>query len=113
MRLYEIIQRNVLTIYRGEYSGNKNGKFWTTDFEFAKQFTQSGLDNEVLTRYIFPGDIYKKSENVYAGNMDAVDQCVKEAMADDYKALWLDEGAGQPKSIYVFDRTALMRRKPM
>ena len=93
MRLYEIL-RNVLTIYRGEYSGNKGGKFWTTDFEFAKQFTQSGLDKEVMIRYIYPGDIYKKSENVYAGNMDIVEKFIEEAKANDYKALWLDEGAG-------------------
>jgi hypothetical protein len=63
MRLYEI-ERKVLTIYRGEYSGNKHGKFWTQDFEFAKQFTQSGLDKEVLARYIFPGDIYKEGNGI-------------------------------------------------
>jgi len=106
-------QRIFLTVYRGEYSGNKGGKFWTEDREFARQFTQSGRDHEIATRYIFPGDITKKSANVYAGDPDAIDQAVKVARADDYKALWLNEGPGQPPSIYVFDRTALMRLQPI
>jgi hypothetical protein len=105
-------QRRVLTVYRGEYSGNKGGRFWTEDREFARQFTQSGRDHEIVMRYIFPGDIDKKSANVYAGDPDAIDQAILVAKADGYKAFWLNEGQGQPPSIYVFDRTALMRSIP-
>ena len=105
--------RRYLTIYRGEYSGNKSGFFWTEDREFARQFTQSGRDHEILVRYIFPGDIYKKSADVYAGNETGVDASIAAAKAEDYKAVLLSEGPGQPKSIYVFDRSALMRSPPI
>jgi len=97
-----------LTIYRGEYSGNKGGNFWTTDKEWARQFTQSGRDQEIKTRFIYPGDIYKKSADVYAGNPDAVDAAIDAAKAEGYKAVMLDEGPREPKSIYIFDKTALI-----
>ena len=104
--------RRYLTVYRGEYTGNKGGFFWTEDREFARQFTQSGQAHEVLVRYIFPGDIYKKSADVYAGDEAGVDQALAAAKAEDYKAILLSEGPGEPKSIYVFDRSALMRVPP-
>lgn len=110
--LVEASSRIYLTIYRGEYAGNKGGYFWTEDREFARQFTQSGLDREILVRYIFPGDIYKKSADVYAGNETAVDAALAAAKEQDYKAIMLSEGPGEPHSIFVFDRTALMRQPP-
>lgn len=99
----------MLTIYRGEYSGNRGGNFWTQDMEFARQFTQSGQDKEILVRYIHPSDI-KDCSQVYAGDPDAVDAAIAEAREDDYKAIWLNEGRGEPNSIWVFDKSALMRR---
>lgn len=100
-----------IAIYRGEYSGNKGGKFWTTDPEFARQFTQSGLDREIMTRKIYLSDIYLGSADVYAGDPDAIDAEIAKVRAeeDDYKAVLLDEGPDQPKSIYVFDWSALTR----
>lgn len=115
MYLSELMEaeRRYLTVYRGEYHGNRGGSFWTEDREFARQFTQSGRDHEIIVRYMFPGDIYKKSADIYAGNDAAVDAAVEEAKANDYKALMLNEGPGQPHSIFVLDRSALMRRPPV
>jgi hypothetical protein len=112
LRITEITEAraSALTIYRGEYSGNKGGFFWTQDREFARQFTQSQQDHEILTRLIYPGDIYQKSATVYAGNEAGVDAAIAAAKAADYKAVMLSEGPGEPNSIYVFDKTALMRR---
>lgn len=104
--------RNYLTIYRGEYAGNRGGFFWTQDRDFARQFTQSGQDRDILVRYIFPGDIYKQSANVYAGDEAGVDAALEAAKADGYKAIMLSEGPGEPPSLYVFDRSALMRSPP-
>ena len=105
--------RIYLTIYRGEYVGNRGGFFWTEDRDFARQFTQSGQDREVLVRYIFPGDIYTQSSNVYAGDEAGVDAALSAAKADGYKAIKLSEGPGEPHSLYVFDRSALMRSPPI
>lgn len=101
-----------LTVYRGEYGGNKGGNFWTEDREFARQFTQSGLDREVLVRYLAPGDLYRASASVYAGNEAGVDAALAAAEAGGYKAILLSEGPEEPNSIFVFDKSALMRRPP-
>ena len=104
MQIVEVTK--MLTVYRGEYSGNRGGRFWTTDKEFARQFTQSGQEKEILIRYIHPSDI-KDCSHVYAGNPDAVDAEMEIAKEEGYKALLLNEGRGEPNSIWVFDRSAL------
>lgn len=93
-----------LTIYRGEYSGNKGGRFWSTDFDFAKQFTQSGQDHEVLKRTIKPSEILK-ADHVYAGNADEVDKVLEQAKKGGFKAVELNEGQGQPNSIMFLSDT--------
>ena len=98
-----------LTVYRGEYSGNKGGNFWTENRDFARQFTQSGQDSEIIVRYLNRNDVYTGSEDTYAGDPDAIDEQIAIAREQGYKALLLDEGSGEPKSIYVFDKSALKR----
>jgi hypothetical protein len=115
--LFEAMTDPVLTVYRGEYSGNKGGRFWTEDREFARQFTQSAQDREIMVRHLYSSDVYKKAAHTYAGDPDAIDAAIAQAREEadsgvPYKAVLLDEGPGQPPSIYVFDRTALMRSKP-
>ncbi len=102
-----------LAIYRGEYSGNRGGNFFTPDREFARQFTQSGQDREVKVRYIDPDDVFHPPESFYAGDQDAVEEAVKMARMMGFKAVWLSEqkfGHGEPDSIYVFDRSAIRMR---
>lgn len=96
-----------IPIFRGEYTGNKGGQFYSEDQEFARQFTQSGQDHEIKRSYIDPQDIYTPTELPYAGDPDVVDAAVKEARSQGYKAVRLSEGTGQPPSIYVFNKTAL------
>lgn len=107
MRLSEILVEAALLVYRGEYSGNRGGNFWSPQKEFARQFTQSGQDKEIKTRYISSNAIYRPSEPVYAGDPDAIDIVVEIARESGYKAVWLDEGRNEPDSIFVFDRSAL------
>ncbi len=91
-------------LYRGESVYNKGGKFWTTDPEFAKQFTKSGLESEVKTRTIKPEEIYK-ADHVYAGDPNAVDKVLLEAKKGGFKAVELNEGQGQPNSILFLSDT--------
>jgi hypothetical protein len=99
------------TIHRGESVHNKKGgpgggKYYSTDREFAKQFTQSGQDHEVHTRRIEKKHVMDKS-HVYAG--DDIEPHIKEAKKKGYKAVKFNEGEGQPHSIYVLDHKALKK----
>lgn len=95
-------------IFRGEYAGNKGGNFWTRDPEFAKQFTQSGLESEIKRRRIDTDHVFIPEKPVYAGDGDAVDRAIADAKAKGLKAVQLSEGAGQPDSIFVFDKKAII-----
>jgi hypothetical protein len=101
--------QHMLTVYRGVYHGNKGGVFWTEDREFARQFTQSGRDHEILVRYMRASDVYTRSSSVYAGDDAGVDAAIAAARAAGCKAVMLSEGPGQPYSFLVFDRSALRR----
>jgi hypothetical protein len=99
---------DVMRIYRGESAHNKKGgPYWTTDREWSRQFTHSGQDHEIKQSSVRRGDVYEPSQPVYAGDPDAIDKIVAEARSKGFKAVQLDEGAGQPPSIYVFNKTGL------
>lgn len=95
-------------LYRGEYAGNKGGNFYTPDREFARQFTQSGLDKEIKTASMEMRHIYEAT-HIYAGDPDKVDEVVALARAAGAKAVRLNEGRGEPNSVYVFDKSGLKR----
>ncbi len=110
--LYEpqMSTQDILKLYRGESVHNKKGgPYYTPDREWARQFTQSGQDHEIKSASVKGSDVYRPSEPVYAGDPDAIDRVVAEARSKGFKAVHLDEGAGQPGSIYVFNKTALGR----
>ena len=75
-----------ITIHRGESVHNKKGeslkgKYYSTDREFARQFTQSGQDKEIQTRKIHKKHIMNKSD-VYAG--EDIEPHLKEAKQKGY-----------------------------
>jgi hypothetical protein len=109
IKLFE--RKNSIVVYRGEYTGNRGGPFWTPDREFARQFTQSGQDHEIKVRYVDPYDIYTDVKP-YGGDPDAIDAAIAQAKADDigFKAVWCSEGAGEPDSLFVYDRSILTMR---
>lgn len=106
MRFFEIAG-GPIQVFRGENSGNKGGNFWTRDREFARNFTQTGRDQEIRTRYIDPSHIMDRSGDVYAGDEAAMDAALAQAKAAGFKAICVGEGEGEPPSIFVFDKTAL------
>lgn len=101
--------RSGMKIYRGEYSGNKGGNFFTPDKEFARNFTQSGQDHEILRRYIDDAHIYQPAPPIFAGDVGAVDAAFAQARSQGHRAVRLTEGEGQPDSIFVFDPLALSK----
>ncbi|CAB4139281.1 hypothetical protein UFOVP345_33 [uncultured Caudovirales phage] len=102
-----------IVLYRGENSGNRGGSFWSTDQEFARNFTQSGRDSEISTRSISGSEIYRPPSPVYAGDVEAVDRAIEAAKKADKKAVYLQEGrgGGEPESVFVFDKSALKRSR--
>jgi hypothetical protein len=99
-----------IPIFRGEYSGNKGGNFYSSDREWSRQFTQSGQDKEIISAFLDEGDVFVPPAPVYAGNPDAVDAAIAEARAQGKRAVKLSEGAGEPDSFFVFDKSGLKRK---
>lgn len=77
----------------------------------ARQYTQSGLDDEILKAKVRSSAIKDVSNSVYAGDPDAIEKAMKEAQAEGYEGLLLDEGQGVPKSYYIFNRKSLTKKK--
>lgn len=100
------------TIYRGEYTGNKGGSHYTNDREWARQFTQSGQDHEIRAARIRTAEVYDPTPRVSALDADAIDAAVAEGRRKGFKAVRLDEGTGEPPSLYVFNKTAVRPVEP-
>ena len=93
---------SMMEVYRGEFSGNKDGKYWSTDREWAAQFTQTGRIEEVKSRKIKEQDIFSPDILPYAGDPNEIDEAVKEAKRKGFKYVRLNEGRNEPDSIYIF-----------
>jgi len=94
------------TIYRGDFA-SKAGNFWSFDPEFATQFTRTGQQKELKIRKIKSSDIYTIDKPPFAGDHDEVNELIKEATEKGFKAVELNEGRGEPNSIFVFDKSAI------
>lgn len=98
-----------LILYRGEYSGNTNGSHFTSDKNWALQFTQSGQEKEVKEFRINPDFVYEEliDELPFASDEKSFDLGLKKAKKSGKAAFVLNEGRNEPKSIYVFKKMAL------
>lgn len=100
-----------ITVYRGEYSGNKGGGYFSTDKEFARQFTQSGLDREIIIKKIDSSLIYDartEGKNLpSATNEQEFDEAMERTKELHLAGFRLTEGINQPDSIYMLSRSAL------
>jgi len=105
MRIYRIA--NTIQIYQGQNVYNKNSPFYTTDKEWARQFTQSGLEKEVKPFLVDSSQIYSKEILPLATNEESLDEGIQEAKENGFKALWVNEGINEPNSIYVLDKSIL------
>ena len=109
MNWYKIAKR--IPIYRGEHSGNKGGGYFSTNKEFARQFTQSGLDREVIVRQINLASIYDaRTEGKplpEATNETDFDNAMIRAKELGLYGFRLTEGPDLPDSIYIFNKAIL------
>lgn len=102
---------NKIILYRGELSAGKKGNYFTPDKEFARQFTRSGRDSEIRQLVVDDSRIYKKEPlpKAYGYDMDDgkndMDIAIEEARQNGFNAIWVDEGQGQPNSVFFINRT--------
>lgn len=95
-------------VYRGVGGDTGGGNYYTPDREFARNFTRSGRDSEIKEAFVSTADIYTPPKLPLATREAEIDAAISEARAAGKKAIRVDEGAGEPNSIFVFDKTALM-----
>src|SRR5690554_890539 len=112
IKLSEMIDSGkMLTIYRGISVHNRDGNYFTTDPEWARQFTQSGQDKEILQADIDPRMIYRPNPLPHAVDEDEVNASIETAKAKGFAAVWIDEGTREPNSIFVFRKGKLRNVK--
>ena len=99
----------MLPLYRGRNNAQEGNNYYSPDREWARQFTQSGRDSEIQRRYIAEDRILRLDPlpKAYGTDDDELDRAIAAARADGFAAVWVDEGTGEPESVFVFDRGAL------
>lgn len=97
----------LLTVYRGVSVHNKDGNYFTTDPEWARNFTQSGQDKEILQVDIDPSNIYRQEPLPMATDEEQVNAAIAIARQKGFSAIWVDEGHNEPNSIFVFRKGKL------
>ena len=90
-----------ITLYQGTSSYNKGSRFYTPDRKWARQFTQSGRDFEIKMVTMSDSTIYRPDPLPEATSATAIDVATEEARSKGFSAVWVDEGTGQPNSVYV------------
>lgn len=93
---------NIITLYQGRSVHNKGSKYWTADKEWARQFTQSGLDSEIKSIKIDDKHIYMHNPLPQATNPDEIDKVIAIAEKQGFNAIAVDEGTNEPNSILIF-----------
>ena len=96
-------------MYRGLSVYNENGNYYTPDKEWARQFTQSGQDKEIISVKITESRIYIADELPRAYDEQSFDDGLKEAKEKGFGAFLLDEGNNEPPSVYVIDKSIVKR----
>lgn len=92
-----------IVLFRGKMAHGQEGHYYSPDKEFARQFTQSGRDEEIIQISMDSNQIYRRDPlpQAYGVNENDIDDAIREAMAQGYKAIWVDEGQGEPDSVFV------------
>ena len=111
MSWYTLSQNSNVQLYRGVNAYNKSSGYFTTEKEWARQFTQSGRDSEIMTATIPADRVYRQDPLPQAVDPDQVDEAIAIAKSRGFAALWVDEGVGELNSVLVTDRSALARSR--
>ena len=94
----------VITLYRG-IGYNEGSNFYSPSKEFAMEFTRSGRESELRTFKANTDRIYRHDPlpRGYGREDPNFDLAIKTAQQQGYNAMWVDEGQGQPDSVFVIN----------
>jgi len=109
IKLKSLMLERRIKLFRGESIYNRNGNFYATNREQARQYTQSGRDSEIRVAYLESSQIYKANPLPFAGNENEMTVAMQYATTNGFGAIWADEGQGEQPSIFVIDKTKLTR----
>ena len=98
-----------IQLFRGESIYNRNGNFYATNREQARQFTQSGRDSEIKVAYMDISQIYKSNPLPFAGNENEMTVAIQYAITNGFSAIWASEGQNESPSIFVIDKTKIIK----
>ena len=102
--------REKITVYRGIGSQSKEGgNYWSTNKEWARQFTQTGREEEVRKVSFQKNAIYKADKLPSAVSELEIDIAIKEAKEKGYNAILVDEGKNEPNSVFVINPSKAIR----
>jgi len=103
----ETAKNILLPIFQGRNMHNRNSHFFTIDKEWARQFTQSGQEDEIFIAKINVTTIYRHEPLPEATNAKQLDEVEKIAKKRGFPAFWVDEGVDQPPSVFVINMNAI------
>lgn len=99
----EMIKKNIY--YRWETWWWWN--YYSTDFDFARDFIPSWLDSEVKKAHIVPDDILIEKELPSANSEKEITNTIEKAKKLWKKAIMVSEWKWQPNSVFVFDKSSI------
>lgn len=96
-----------ITLYRGIGGNSKlEGNYFTGDKNYANEFTQSGLPEQLKQVKVNIGDIYRPKVLPEAVNSKEMEITIKEAKQKGYKAILVDENGADTPSVFFIDKVS-------
>lgn len=92
-----------IKLYRGESIGSQ-GHYWSTDREWARQFTQSGLDSEIREIEISKDRILVLNPLPSANSESDINTGIEKAKAGGFAGFLVSEGKDQPNSVFLLQK---------
>jgi len=103
MLFKEYYNRDMIKLYRGEGSYNKGGNYWSTDREWSRQFTGSGIDSEIREMSIKRDEILILDPLPRATDEKDIEEGIRKSKEGGYRGFMVDEGKGQPVSVFMIE----------
>ena len=92
----------LIKLYRGLNKFQVGGNYYSTDREWSRQFTQSGLDSEIEEIEVGIDEILRLDPLPKATDVMGMDKAIKIGKEGGYRGIFVDEGKGQPESVFIF-----------